>query len=120
MGELSILMRAFLENLAICLRLSVVFRVITSFLFKIFAVAHFNGSLALRLSHAVVQDQCVLVLDLEFRQLLSDQSLDFLENLHVVLSDKSDCFASLASTCSAADTMDVIFGVGRDVKIDTA
>ena len=118
MRKLGLFMRAFLEYFAISVRLCVVFSVITSLLFEILAITHLYSGLTLRLSHAVVENKRMLVLHLELGELLTNQSLYLLEDLHIVLGDESDGLSGLASSGGAAHSVHVVFRVGRNVKID--
>ena len=118
MRKVSVFMRALLKYFTICIGFRVILGFILSFFAKVFAVSHFDGGLALRLSHTIIQDQGMFVLDLEFGKFLADQSLDLLEYLYVVLSYQCNSFASFSSPSCSADAMNVILRVGRDVIID--
>ena len=119
MGELRVLVRALLEELAILIYLSVILFIVSSLSFlQVLAVSHFDCSLALSFGHTIVENESVLVLDGELIQLLIDQGLNLLENFDIVLGNKRDGFAHPASTSRAANTMYVVLRVGRDIEID--
>ena len=118
MRKLGLFMRPFLEYLSISVSLCIVFSVITSLLFEILAITHLYSGLTLRLSHTVVENKRMLVLHLELGELLTNQSLNLLEDLHIVLGDESDGLSGLACSGGAAHSVHVVFRVGRNVKVD--
>ena len=60
----------------------------------------------------------MFILDLELRKFLANESLDFLEDLNVILGDQSHCLTGLASPSRASHSVNVILRVGWDVKVD--
>ena len=88
-----ILVSPFFEHLSVLLGFGIVFGFICTFSFKIFAVSHLDRSLPLCFTNAVVENKGVLVFNVVLRKLLVDQSLDFLKNFNVILSDESDSLA---------------------------
>lgn len=60
----------------------------------------------------------MLFLDLVFGQFLVDQSLDFLENFDIVLGYQGNSFTCLTSTSCSTNSMDIVFGVAWDIKVD--
>lgn len=109
MCKLGLLVSTFLEYLAICVRLCIILGVIPSLLFQVLAITHFNRGLALSFGNAVVQYEGMLVLYRELGKLLTYKRLNLLEDLHIILRDKSDRLSRLACSGCAAHTVHVVF-----------
>ena len=87
MGELCLFVGALFEQFTVLLSFSIVFSFTIFFLAEILAVTHFDRRLSPCFHHTIVKDQCMFVLDLILRKFLTDESLNFLEDLDVILGD---------------------------------
>ncbi len=123
LAKLATLLHTFLEarglfgvELAVLVVRSVRFSLAT--LLLVVHLLHLNLGETLRLGHSLLQNHHLLVRSLIQRQLLADQMLNALKELHVVLSHERDGFARAAGARRTAHTMNVVLGVSGYVKVD--
>ena len=117
MRKLRLLVRSLFEHIG-AFSLSVVFAIFAFFLAEVLAVPHLYGRLALSFGNTVIQDKGMFIFDLELGQFLSDQCFNFLEDLDIVLSDKSYGLSCPSSPGCAAHSVHIVLRVGRDVKVN--
>lgn len=77
---------------------------------------HFSDTLCL--GYTLLQHHHLLIFRLVEGELFANQLLYPLVQLHVILTDEGDSLARSAGTSRPTNSVDVIFTVRRDVKVD--